>query len=153
MEARTYADITEHLARVLREDARLSEALREQVDVFLGPPRIEVLNRPASVFVYRARVDDVAYAAGMEGVDLRLIWELGLVTQRAADPVELEQQCSILAANVHRILYDHRSVCAYWSTAVVGTSRAGDLRSMGEQSWDVEVVPVEVRLYSVDMRP
>lgn len=153
MEARTYADITEHLAAILAGDDRLHEGLRERVPVFLGPPRLEALNRPAAVFVYRARIDTLTYAAGAAGVDAEMQWEIALVTQRAGDPAELEQQCSILLANVHRILYDHRSACPYWTSALVGGSRAGDLRGLEDQSWDVERVAVIVRIYSADMRP
>ena len=147
----TYSGITERLARILAEDERMGEGLREQPVILLGPPRISALNAPYAIFVYRARGAEPAYASGIRGVDEVMYWELGLLVQRAGDPAELEQALSILLANIHRVLYDYRAHPPLWSVLRVLGSRAGNLRSEMEQTHELEIVDVEVRLYSVDM--
>ena len=150
LEARTLADITEAIAEILASDERLGEGLRERPMVAIGPPRISALNVPYCVFVYRSRSAEPAYASGMRGVDETVYWELGLLVQRR-DPEELEQALSILVANVHRIMYDYRAHPPLWPVLRVLGSRAGTLRSETEQTHELEIVDLEVRLYSVDV--
>ena len=147
----TYSQITDRLAEILATDERIGEGLRERPTVLLGPPRVRALNAPYAIFVYRSRAGEPAYASGVRGVDEVMYWELGLLVQRAGDPAELEQALSILLANIHRVLYDYRAHPPLWSVLRVLGSRAGNLRSEMEQTHELEIVDVEVRLYSVDM--
>ena len=147
----TYSGITERLARILAEDERMGEGLREQPVILLGPPRISALNAPYAIFVYRARGAEPAYASGIRGVDEVMLWELGLLVQRVGDPAEVEQALSILLANTYRVLYDYRADPPHWTTLRVLGTRGGELRSESEQSYELEVVELEVRLYCTDL--
>lgn len=152
MRSTLFAEITDALAGLLRDDPRLAENMGSDVAVFVGPPRVEALNRPAAVFVYRANTDDATYALGTEVADVAPTWELALLRQHTGDPELLEQRGSILLCNVWRILLDHKCCTGLWDWATIGGSRAVDIRLPTEQSWEVEVVPVRLQLFDVERR-
>jgi len=149
IESDLYTAVTKRIVEILKGDTRLGRDLPTTVQVEKGPFR-EVPGPDNLVFVYRQRLG-TEFWQGMEGVDVDVVYGLDLVTRALADPEELEERCSILAANVLAIIADHRSEPGYWIVKSFGPSVAYSVRRGEQHVVELERVPVGLELNGVDL--
>ena len=149
IESDLYTAVTQRIVEILKGDERLSRDLPTTVQVEKGPFR-EVPGPDALVFVYRSRLG-TEFWQGLEGVDVDVVYALELVTRVLGDPEEMEDRCSILAANLLAIIADHRSEPGYWILQSFGPSVAYNVRRGEQHVAELERVPVGLELNGVDL--
>ena len=141
--------ITNRIVTVLETAPELSEGLEFRVGVHKGVRRMGA--EQACVYVFRASVEDWGYWMGEQGTDVKAGWALVCMVRHLGDPEALEQMVARLAANVGRIMLQHKSDPGYWSVAQLGSSDAVQFRDEKNQSYEMETVPVVVAFSSSEL--
>jgi len=144
-----YTTAQERIVEILTGDERLSRDLPGAVEVVPAPP-YEIPGPDSLVFVYRSRIG-TEFWQGEEGLDVDVVFALGLMTRAIGDPGELERRMSRLAANVLAIVADHRAEAGYWIIRSVGPSTPFNVRRGEQHVAELEVLPVGLELNGVDL--